>query len=284
MTVGYPMVPAAHQSAGRRLPVQIVVIHTVEAQELATTAVNAARYYAGASAPRASMHAVIGADPTHTGAPEIIETVHWQDTAYAAPPANDYDLAGQVAGAGGFHVEHVGYAAQTVAQWADAFSRGELDNSAAYLAAKVVEINAGQPGAPPIRPIRLNPAQVGAALTGNRTVTGFCGHRDVNKAMRLLGKTPESDHTDPGASFPWLDYLGLISAHLTAPKPPGTTQPNGVPLVATAAEITAIADASALAVLRFPIHHGPPVGDVAFLQAFANLAAKVDTIAVHLGL
>jgi hypothetical protein len=223
----YAFEQAAHYSPGRRLPVQLIVIHTVEAAELPTTSKNAADYYAGSTAPHASMHACVGGPVVITG--ETIETVHWQDTAYAAPPANDYDLAGQVAGAGGFHVEHVGYAAQTAAQWADAFSTGELENSARYVAQKITEINAGQPGHTPIRAVRLSVSQVAAALSGDRSITGICGHVDINSAMTYLRKNPESSHWDPGTAFPWASYVARVAALLAPvapPAPPVVVDPN----------------------------------------------------------
>lgn len=80
------------------------------------------------------------------------------------------------------------------------------------------------------------------------------------------------------------DAVVLTALALSTFKPhPLPTQPNGVPLVATDAEIQAISKATALAVLNFPIHHnGKP--DVGFLQAFADLATDVAAIKAKVGL
>lgn len=121
---------------------------------------------------------------------------------------NDYAL----------HYCLIGYADQTAAEWADAYSRGELTILAKELAADAVK--------------RGIPIHHQSAV-----LKGQVGHHDVTLACDVSG-----GHTDPGPHFPWDKLMGLVRWYVDAPPQPtptteGTTmalrvaQPNkqGVP-------------------------------------------------------
>ena len=93
--------------------VKYVVLHTMESPEEADTAENVAAWFAGSTAPQTSAHYAVDNN-------SIVGMVDESDIAWAAPGANT----------NGMHIEHAGQAAQTAAQWQDAYSRGELNESA----------------------------------------------------------------------------------------------------------------------------------------------------------
>ena len=70
------------------------------------------------------------------------------------------------------------------------------------------------------------PARKLTATDVRNGLTGICGHADVSAAFR------QSDHTDPGAGFPWPLFITMVQAALRPPahavaKP--TTKPAAVP-------------------------------------------------------
>lgn len=170
---------------GRVRPVRHIVIHTMEAKELPDTAENVAAYFQK-PATRASAHYCLDNN-------SIVQGVKLSDTAWACPGFN----------ASGVQFEHAGFAAQN-AGWDDDYSQQMLHRSA-QLAANVADDYG-------IVVRRLTADQLRAG-----TVTGFLGHGDAT-AAGIAGNT----HTDPGAHFPWTDYLDLTQAFRSGvtPKPP----------------------------------------------------------------
>ena len=161
--------------------VDLIVIHTMEAPEKPGTARAVAEWFGGPDAPQASAHYCVDDAAIVQCVPEGI-------VAWAAPGANR----------NGMHIEHAGYAAQTVLDWDDDYSRAVLANSvilAADLAARYA-----------IPVVRLPVEQLAG---GGR---GFGGHRDVTNALNG-GK----GHQDPGPNFPWDRYLAAIEATLDPP-------------------------------------------------------------------
>lgn len=162
--------------------IDLVVIHTMEAPENAHTAENIARWFASDSAPQASAHYCVDAD-------SIVQTLEEEHIAWGAAGANDR----------GVHVEHAGYARQSVEDWADDYSTAMLERSAALVA----DICARH-GIPPVR------LDAAALLAGERGITG---HDAVNAAFK------KGTHWDPGPNFPWDWYLERVSAHMRAAAP-----------------------------------------------------------------
>lgn len=152
--------------------VNLIVIHTTENQPRSGVARAVSLWFAGASAPEASAHYVVDDS-------ETICCVKPGDIAWGAPGANR----------DGVHVEHVGLAAWTAEDWDSDFARSMLWNSA-KLVAELCRVYA-------VPVVKVKP------LPGAR---GLCGHVDVTQ-WRNGGK----GHTDPGMSFPWNAYVGLVN-------------------------------------------------------------------------
>lgn len=165
---------AKNFTRANRQDVRMIVLHSMEAAEASTTAENVARWFAGASAPRASAHYCVDAD-------SVVQCVREEDVAWHAPGANST----------GIGIEHAGYARQTRAQWLDDYSSAMLTLSARLVA----DI---------CRRWAIDPVFVGtdALKRGERGITT---HDAVSKAF---GK---SDHWDPGKGFPMDWYLGRVA-------------------------------------------------------------------------
>lgn len=171
------VIPARHYTNAARTSgdMRLVVIHTMESPEGLTTAEDVSRWAAGSTAPQASWHYAVDAD-------SVVACVEEEDIAWAAPPMNQE----------GVQVEHAGRANQTAAQWADAYSRGELT-----LSARLVADVCRRRGIPARR---LTNAQLAA---GER---GIVGHDQVTAVWHA------STHTDPGSGFPWDAYIRDVKA------------------------------------------------------------------------
>lgn len=168
-----PFVQARNYTKTRGRTIDLIVIHDMEYPERPNGAEWCAAYFAGKNAPKASAHYYVDNN-------SVVQGVRDKDVAWAAPGAN-HD---------GIQIEHAGYAAQSRAEWLDAYSKAELKRSAKLVAQLCHKYEI------PIR--RLRPIDL---RNGKR---GICGHRDVNAAFH------ESDHSDPGPNFPWLVYLGWV--------------------------------------------------------------------------
>lgn len=177
----YPFIQAKHYTAGRggKTP-KLIVIHTMETPQTEGRANQVALWFAGSNAPQASAHYMVDDK-------EIIQTVNEADTAWAV---DEFDLNEE-----SISIEHAGYAAQTPAVWADAYSTAELALSAS-LSADIAKRHG-------IPVVRLTPAQIVAGESG------FCGHVDITDAFKIAG-----GHTDPGANFPWASYLKAVQAKM----------------------------------------------------------------------
>jgi N-acetylmuramoyl-L-alanine amidase len=184
--------------SGRSEPVTLIGIHTMEAPESASTAEDVANYFKNPSV-QASAHWCVDNNSR-------VRCVNDEDSAWTMPPTNNYSL----------NVEIAGYAAQTPAQWEDAYSKAALEIAALCCAEWVKKYGI------PVR--RLNATQIAEKQKG------FAGHVDVNAVFRA------SDHTDPGPNFPWDYFLGRVNAQLTAvgaspaPAPGPTGKPSCIAL------------------------------------------------------
>ena len=158
--------------------VKYVVLHTMESPEEADTAENVAAWFAGSTAPQTSAHYAVDNN-------SIVGMVDESDIAWAAPGANT----------NGMHIEHAGQAAQTAAQWQDAYSRGEL-NESAKLCADILKRWG-------IRKAHPSNSEL-AAGSG-----GVIGHDQVSEVI-----DPGAGHWDPGPNVPWREYMEDVHALL----------------------------------------------------------------------
>ena len=166
-------IQARNYTKGRSVPIDVLVIHTMEAPEKPETAENVAKWFAGSTAPQASAHYCIDDN-------SIVQCVKDKDVAWHAPGANSNGL--------GF--EHAGRAAQSAADWSDDYSDTMLRLSAGLVAQKCTEYG--------IPAVWLREADL---VAGRRGITG---HAQVSRAFK------RSTHTDPGTSFPIERYLGYV--------------------------------------------------------------------------
>nr|DAX48454.1 MAG TPA: N-acetylmuramoyl-L-alanine amidase [Caudoviricetes sp.] len=150
-----------------------MVIHTMEAPEGPQTAENVARYFASGQVV-ASAHMCVDQD-------SVVYCLPASAVAFAAPGCN-HD---------GYQVEHAGYARQSPEEWGDAASVAMLQLSAQ--ATREIADSLGIP----LR--HLTDDELAAGMSG------FVGHDQVSRVYK------RSDHTDPGPSFPWSYYMGLVT-------------------------------------------------------------------------
>ena len=178
----YPFIAARNYTRGRQSPIDLLVVHTMEAPERRDTAEQVARWFAGASAPRASAHYCIDAD-------SVVQCVRDRDVAWHAPGANHNGLG----------LEHAGRARQTAREWRDPYSDAMLERSAKLAAEKCRRYG--------IPAVWLYPADLRA---GRRGITS---HVNVSLAFR------RSSHTDPGRHFPVERYVRAVRRRLRAARP-----------------------------------------------------------------
>lgn len=165
----------------------VIVIHTTEGHEKATSAEDGAAYDARRT-DGTSAHYFHDQNST-------VQCVRTTDRAHTAR-RNGNRI--------GIQHELCGRAGQTGAQWADAASEGTLRQAAKQCARDVKKWGI------PVR--KLSVAQVRSGMRG------FCGHVDITYAFPDDGGT----HTDPGVNFPWPKFLAMVQEFVTpqpAPEP-----------------------------------------------------------------
>lgn len=158
-----------------RTDIKNLCIHTMEATEASTTAEAVANWGASLNAPRASWHYAIDDENT-------ILCCEEKDVAWCAPGLNKIAI----------HLEHAGYARQSLDEWLDPFSRRMLARSAKLAAAICARWN-----------IPIEFVDAAGLLKGDRGITT---HYQVTKGPGK-GRTT---HTDPGRHFPMDLYLQMI--------------------------------------------------------------------------
>jgi N-acetyl-anhydromuramyl-L-alanine amidase AmpD len=163
----------------RNHAIDLLVIHTMECQELPGVAKRVAAWFMGATKPEASANFTIDNKDT-------IPVVDVKDIAWHAG-----DWTTNVRSIG---YELAGKAAQTATDWKDPYSLAVLDNAARRVGADCKAYK--------IPVVKLTPEQVKAGAKG------ICGHIDVSKAFAVAG-----GHTDPGTAFPWTDFLALVKKY-----------------------------------------------------------------------
>lgn len=166
-------IQARHYHRGRVRPIGLVVIHDMEAPELATTAESVARYFQTTDRP-ASAHYNVDSD-------SIVCSVQEQDTAFHARGVN----------ADGIGIEHAGYARQTTEQWLDLYGVAMLTRSAKLTADLCARYSI---------PVRF--VDAAGLKRGDRGITT---HKAASDAFNPGG------HHDPGPNFPMDLYLAWVN-------------------------------------------------------------------------
>ena len=174
--VAYPFVPSPHvtRTGGRRI--DLIVVHTMEVDELEDAALRCARWF---QHPRSRLSAHYCVD-----ASTIVQCVPDEDVAWHAPGANHDGLG----------IELAGRAGQSRREWTDPYSSAVLERGA-LLAAELCRRHS-------IPAVWLWPSDLRA---GRRGITP---HAAVSQAFG------RSTHYDPGAGFPAERYLRLLRAGL----------------------------------------------------------------------
>lgn len=166
-------IQAKNYQKANRNQISLIVLHSEEAPESSTTALNVANWFAGNNAPMASAHFCL--DDRN-----IIQCVKEEDVAYHALSANKFSIG----------IEHAGYARQTEEQWADSFSTQMLKRSAKLTASLCKKWNI------PVKYIDVK------GLINKES--GITTHANCTKAYK------EGSHTDPGEHFPIDLYITWV--------------------------------------------------------------------------
>jgi hypothetical protein len=171
-----PFVPARWFTRTTGRQIDLVVLHDMEYPEKGTAAEDCATIFQ-TGARVASAHICVDSDTA-------VRCVQDQDIAYGAPSANH----------NGLHIEHAGYASQTMGEWLDDYGTAMLTISAGLVAEWCDRYKI--------------PKQYLAAADLRGGARGITTHRQVNIAW------PANDgHTDPGPDFPIDWYIALVQTH-----------------------------------------------------------------------
>lgn len=230
--------PPKSWTNANRTSVQLVVIHDTEGSEGPNSAEDGASYDQRRT-DGTSTHYFHDSNST-------VQCVRTEDQAHAARTQGNRR---------GIQHELCGRAGQGAAGWADAVSQGTLRQAARQVARDCKKWGI------PIR--KLSVDQVAAGIKG------ICGHVEITYAFPQDNGT----HTDPGSSFPWSQFLGMVRDELTPEDPMAEVDltPGAVNAVATAV-VSKVLGSS-----------GPNVGqDIESLEAFpakfAEILAAVQAI------
>ena len=178
-----PFSQAKFYTKGRQgLRPNLIIWHTMETHQVPGKAKQIALWFAGKTSPEASAHYDVDNR-------EIWQNVRELDTAWAV---NDFGFNLR-----SINIELAGSAAQTIANWSDAYALEE-SHIAAKLAADI-----GLRWHIPA--VKLSVAEI---LAGK---AGHVGHADITLARHIYG-----GHTDPGRYFPWSNLMNQIKNHTRA--------------------------------------------------------------------
>ena len=182
----YPFVESPHRTRMPGRPIEVVVMHTMEIAERPDAAMICARWFQS-RVSQVSAHYCVDART-------VIQCVREPNIAWHARGGNTNSIG----------VELAGFARQTTADWADAYSRAVLRRAATLVADVCTRRRI------PVRWL------VAADLVAGRH--GITGHVEVSRAFKL------SDHWDPGPGFPIEGFLARVRAaqKASAAKTPAT--------------------------------------------------------------
>lgn len=164
-----------------RTAVQLVIIHTTEGSSHEGSAEDGAAYDAHRE-DGTSTHYFHDSNTT-------VQCVRTEDQAHAARAQGNRR---------GIQHELCARAAWSAGQWASVYAQRMLQLAAKQAARDCRKWNI------PVR--KLTAAEV---AQGTR---GLCGHVDITRAFPADGGT----HTDPGGSFPWTGFIGMVRLELAA--------------------------------------------------------------------
>lgn len=164
--------------------VRLVVIHTAECPQTDGAAVALAKWASGPTAPQASWHYAVAPG---TGPSALVQSVHEECVAWAAPGCNS----------GGLQIELCGHASEEPEQWLQGDGLSVLEN-AARLAARMCKR-----WGIPVRKLSVDELKAGER--------GIIGHVDATAAYH------KSTHTDPGKNFPWAEFIRLATEEFNQP-------------------------------------------------------------------
>ena len=175
----YTFIPGspAHMS-GSNGKITRIVMHGTVSSCARGGARNVARYFQSSTSGGLA-HFVV--DPG-----EVIQCCKEDTACWHAPPNK-----------GSIGVELCDWQSGSSARWLDSDHTAMLQHAAGLVADLCKRYSI------PVRKISA------ADLTAGRS--GICGHADVSQAFR------QSDHTDPGAGFPWPKFISMVQA---ATRPP----------------------------------------------------------------
>jgi hypothetical protein len=207
--MAFPFVPAYHTSAGHNLPISRIVIHGTVSGTHAGGARANAEYFQNANSG-GSAHYIVDPGEIIKGASD--DTICWH-----APP-NQFSLGVefcdwvdyQAAIDNGDPFWHGKSEAQFNARW----SLPDWD--------KMLRLGAGLVyGLAVSYSVPITRIGVAELLAGKH---GLCGHVDVSNAWH------QTDHHDPGPSFPWSTFLGYVLAAGKGPYVPPAPRPPVAPI------------------------------------------------------
>jgi len=161
--------------------ITLIVIHTMETMCKPKVARAIAGWFGSARAPQASAHYCVDPD-------EVIQCVRVEDVAWHC---------GRFGNGQSIGIELAGRAAMTPEQWAQEGPQAMLRRAARLVAELCCRWN--------VEPLRRGPEELKAG------VGGLTGHVDVTRG---LGGT---DHVDPGAGFPWKQFVAMVLEEMTPP-------------------------------------------------------------------
>jgi hypothetical protein len=171
------VVPRSWRNANRT-SVQLIVIHDTEGSSHALSAEDGAAYDARRT-DGTSAHYFVDSN-------SVVQCVRTDDVAHTARAQGN---------ARGIQYELCARASWSKAKWLDAaYGRPMLMRAARQCARDARKWGI------PVR--KLTPTQVAAGTKG------FCGHADITKAF----PADKGSHTDPGANFPWDEFLAMVNA------------------------------------------------------------------------
>jgi LysM repeat protein len=192
------------QSGVSGKPTQLLVLHSGESPlrgGFAQSLTSWANIPLAQGGPEASWHWFV--DPI-----AIVSQIDPDHVAWHASEANPISE--------GF--EQAGYARFSRAEWLTPVGLKQLENLAWIMAQRAKACG--------IPPVWLTNAQVVAACAGNRTIKGFCTHRQIDPETR----------TDPGNGYPYELLLAQVKAYMgikppAAPVVPASSKPAPKPAV-----------------------------------------------------
>ena len=178
--IDYPYSPATLQWPRSQKPI-LIVIHTMEAPEIDSTAEACAKFFQKPNA-QGSAHLCIDNDSIRQCVPYSRMAAGARGGPYNGKSVNTWSI----------HLEHAGYAKQTLAEWSDPYSQKERFWSSIACAKICVQFGIHS-NLPTIEELRAGKG-------------GITTHWMVSQAFKV-----GSGHWDPGPNFPLQAYRDAVA-------------------------------------------------------------------------